>query len=45
MAEVFIVGWFFGLSLGIALMSLRNTSKELDEVRRKIAQAERRTRK
>ena len=45
MVEVFLIGWFFGLSLGIALMSLRNTSKELDEVRRQIAESERRLKK
>lgn len=41
---IFLTGWFFGLSLGIAIMALRKTSKDLDEAKRELAELEKQER-
>lgn len=35
---LFFVGWFFGVVSGVAILALRNTSKDLDETNRIIEQ-------
>lgn len=35
---LFLTGLFFGLCLGVAVMALRKTCKELDDVNREIAE-------
>lgn len=37
---LFIIGWFFGVCSGVAIMALRGTSKELDETNRIVEQLE-----
>lgn len=41
---IFLTGWFFGFALGISIMSLRKTSKDLEEAKRELAELERQER-
>lgn len=36
--SIFLIGFFFGFCVGVAILALRGTSKELDETNRIIAQ-------
>lgn len=36
--SIFFIGFFFGLCVGVAILALNRTSKDLDETNRIIAQ-------
>ena len=36
--SLFLIGWLFGLCSGVAVLALRQTSKDLDETNRIIEQ-------